>query len=87
MGGCTICKFKGGGGAWQERGGGVFERGGGWYPNAHYGISSGITFYGLSLRFQALHEIRDKEKFIRNWLFWIDLLALSSSFPGLSSTL
>ena len=22
------------GGAWQERGGGVFERG--WYPNAHY---------------------------------------------------
>ena len=79
MGGCTICRFKGG--AWQERKGGVFERGGGSYPNAHYGISSGITFYGLSLRFQALHEIRDKEKFIRNWL------ALSSSFPGLSSTL
>ena len=24
------------GGAWQERGGGVFEGGGGWYPNAHY---------------------------------------------------
>ena len=27
----------GGGGAWQEKGGGAFEKGG-WYPNAHYDI-------------------------------------------------
>ena len=27
--------LRGGGVAWQERGGGVFE-GGSWYPNAHY---------------------------------------------------
>ena len=60
----TVCRFKGGSPRRTE--GAVFERGGGSYPNAHYGISSGITFYGLSLRFQALHEIRDKEKFIRN---------------------
>ena len=26
-----------GGGAWQEKGGGAFEKGG-WYPNAHYDI-------------------------------------------------
>ena len=31
----TICWFKGGGEAWQERVGWCFW-GGGWYPNAHY---------------------------------------------------
>ena len=31
----TVCQFRGG--AWQEKGGGAFEKGG-WYPNAHYDI-------------------------------------------------
>ena len=30
----TVCRFKGGG-AWKERAGGDFKRGG-WYPNPHY---------------------------------------------------
>ena len=32
--GGIVCRFKEGGGAWQERGGGAFE--GGLIPSAHY---------------------------------------------------
>ena len=37
-----LADLRGGGSAWQERGGGAFE--GGWYPNAHYGIAVIIIF-------------------------------------------
>ena len=33
----SVCRFKEGLG--KKEGDGVFERGGGWYPNAHYGYS------------------------------------------------
>ena len=37
-GSLAVYKFKVGGGTWPEKGGGVFL--GGWYPNAHYGMTA-----------------------------------------------